>query len=422
MSASLAAKTRATVLDLRRVNRAAVLQQVFMRGPVNRVDLAQLTGLSSGSVTNVTGALLAEGLVSEVGLEESEGGRPRVLLEMNPEFGSVVGVEVGETRVRVEAFNMKMDVAGTAEVSLHPQHCDASFAIEEISTAIERLHAELGANGQRLLGVGVAVPGVVASHAGDSRVYAPNIGWRDVPLEEMVRERVGLPVFVDNGAKALGQAEMWLGVGRGANHAIVTLWGTGVGAAIFTNGAIYRGVASSAGEWGHTSIVAGGRQCRCGGAGCIEAYIGADALLEEWYRTDPDAFMLQDPDSEQWIDRFLEAAETHPPARVALDQAATYFGVGAANLANLFNPEKIIVGGWLGLKLGPALLPKIREAVRAQALDYTASRVSVEVGRLGSDAVALGASALVVDALLSSGGALARVTDERQPTSLILRH
>jgi len=403
----LAAKTRATVLDLRRVNRAAVLQQVFMRGPVNRVNLAQLTGLSSGSVTNVTGALLAEGVVSEVGLEESEGGRPRVLLEMNPEFGSVVGVEVGETRVRVEAFNMKMDVAGTAEVSLHPQRCDASFAIEEISTAIERLHAELGANGQRLLGVGVAVPGVVASHAGDSRVYAPNIGWRDVPLEEMVRERVGLPVFVDNGAKALGQAEMWLGVGRGASHAIVTLWGTGVGAAIFTNGAIYRGVASSAGEWGHTSIVAGGRQCRCGGAGCIEAYIGAGALLEEWYRTDPDAFVLQDPDSEQWIDRFLEAAETHPPARVALDQAATYFGVGAANLANLFNPEKIIVGGWLGLKLGPALLPKIREAVRAQALEYTASRVSVEVGRLGSDAVALGASTLVVDALLSSGGALA---------------
>jgi predicted NBD/HSP70 family sugar kinase len=238
-------------------------------------------------------------------------------------------------------------------------------------------------------------------------VYAPNIGWRDVPLEEMVRERVGLPVFVDNGAKALGQAEMWLGVGRGASHAIVTLWGTGVGAAIFTNGAIYRGVASSAGEWGHTSIVAGGRQCRCGGAGCIEAYIGAGALLEEWYRTDPDAFVLQDPDSEQWIDRFLEAAETHPPARVALDQAATYFGVGAANLANLFNPEKIIVGGWLGLKLGPALLPKIREAVRAQALEYTASRVSVEVGRLGSDAVALGASTLVVDALLSSGGALA---------------
>ena len=378
-----------------------------MRGPVNRVDLAQLTGLSSGSVTNVTGALLAEGLVSEVGLEESEGGRPRVLLEMNPEFGSVVGVEVGETRVRVESFNMKMDVAGTAEVSLHPQHCDASFAIEEISTAIERLHAELGANGQRLLGVGVAVPGVVASHAGDSRVYAPNIGWRDVPLEEMVRERVGLPVFVDNGAKALGQAEMWLGVGRGASHAIVTLWGTGVGAAIFTNGAIYRGVASSAGEWGHTSIVAGGRQCRCGGAGCIEAYIGAGTLLEEWYRTDPDAFVLQDPDSEQWIDRFLEAAETHPPARVALDQAATYFGVGAANLANLFNPEKIIVGGWLGLKLGPALLPKIREAVRAQALEYTASRMSVEVGRLGSDAVALGASTLVVDALLSSGGALA---------------
>jgi predicted NBD/HSP70 family sugar kinase len=392
------------VRDLRRVNRGAVLRRLFLQGSLNRVSLAQLTGLSSGSVTNVTAALLEEGLIAEVGLEESDGGRPRVLLEVNPDFASVIGVEVGETLIRVEAFDMQMRVVAAAEVALHPQHHDAEVVIEQIIVAIEKLQAQFGEEGRRLIGVGVAVPGIVAQHEGESRVHAPNIGWRDVPLEAMVRQRVGLPVFADNGAKALGQAEMWLGAGRGTSHAIVVLWGTGVGAAIFTNGALYRGSASSAGEWGHTSIMAGGKPCRCGGAGCVEAYIGAGALLEEWYRTDPSAYPLSDPDSEEWLEPFVAAATSNEEAAAALDQAATYLGVGAANLANLFNPEKIILGGWLGLKLGPSMLARVREAVHDQALEYTASRVSIEVGQLGAEAVALGASTLVVDQLLANGG------------------
>ncbi|HET9059185.1 MAG TPA: ROK family transcriptional regulator [Acidimicrobiales bacterium] len=398
-------KARATVRDLRRVNRAAVLRRLFLQGSLNRVALAQLTGLSSGSVTNVTAALLDEGLIAEVGLEESDGGRPRVLLQVNPDFGTTIGVEVGETCIRVEAFDLRMRVVGTTEVGLHPQHHAAEVAVDEIISAIEKLQAQLGGNYRRYLGVGVAVPGIVAHQEGDSRVHAPNIGWRDVPLEAMVGRRLHLPVLVDNGAKALGQAEMWLGAGRGASHAIVTLWGTGVGAAIFTNGTIYRGSASSAGEWGHTCIVAGGKRCRCGGSGCVEAYIGAGALLEEWYRTDPEAFPLSDPDSEEWVERFMRAARTNSTAAEALDKAASYFGYAAANLVNLFNPEKIIIGGWLGLQLGPALLPRIRAAVREQALEWTANRVSIEPGQLGPEAVALGASTLVVDELLSSGGA-----------------
>ncbi len=390
--------------DLRRVNRAAVLRRLFLEGPLNRVALAQLTGLSSGSVTNVTSALLEEGLIAEVGLEESDGGRPRVLLQVNPEFGGVIGVEVGETCIRVEAFDMRMRVAGMAEVTLHPQHHEAEVVIDQIIVAIEKLQGQFAAENRRLIGVGVAVPGVVANHDGDARVHAPNIGWRDVPMEKLIQERVSLPVFADNGAKALGQAEMWLGAGRGASHAVVALWGTGVGAAIFTNGLLYRGSASSAGEWGHTSIRVGDRRCRCGGTGCVEAYVGAPALLEEWHRTDPAAVTPSDPDSEEWVDRFLEAAATNKEAEAALEQAAFYVGTAAANLVNLFNPEKIIIGGWLGIRLGPPLITQIRKAVRDQALEYTASRVSIEVGQLGAEAVALGACTLVVDELLTNGG------------------
>ncbi len=392
-----------------------------MDGPLNRVVLAQLTGLSSGSVSNVTAALLEEGLISEVGLEESDGGRPRVLLEVNPDFGVAIGVEIGETCIRVEAFDLKMHVVGTADVGLHPQHHEPAVVIDQIVVAIEKLLGQLGGEDRRVLGVGVALPGIVAEQDGEARVHAPNIGWRDLPLEKMICQRLNLPVFADNGAKALGQVEMWLGAGRGAGHVAIVLWGTGVGAAIFTNGTIYRGSASSAGEWGHTCIVAGGKRCRCGASGCVEAYIGADALLEEWYRTDPDAYPLSDPDSEEWVECFVSAARTNEIAAAALTKTATYLGAGVANLVNLFNPEKIILGGWLGLTLGPVLLTKIREVVQEQALEYTASRVSIEVGRLGPEAVALGASSLVVDELLNNGGTPPAVGGARRQSSRLGR-
>jgi predicted NBD/HSP70 family sugar kinase len=244
------------------------------------------------------------------------------------------------------------------------------------------------------------------------------IGWHDVPLEQQLRERVGGPIFVENGAKALGQAEMWLGAGRGARHAIVTLWGTGVGAAIFTDGTLYRGATSSAGEWGHTCIVAGGHKCRCGSSGCLEAYIGAASLLDEWRRIDPLASPYLDADDETWAARLVEAAADGGPSAETLDVASKYFGIAAANLANLFNPELIVISGWLGLALGPTILERIRTVVNEQALDYTASCVRIELGQFRDDAVVLGASSLVVDEMLVNGGVIPTSVPRGRPTLL----
>lgn len=389
--------------DLRRVNRAAVLRPLFFGGPQNRVGLARQTGLSSASVTNVVGALLAEGLVVEVGTEESDGGRPRIVLAVNPEFGVVIGVDVGETGVRVEAFDLTMtELAGTQVVS---QDYDPAEIVASAAAAVNRLRAQLERDGRRILGVGVAVPGAV-EHDRDIHVHAPSVGWEAVPLGALFGDRIDLPLYIENGAKTLGRGEMWLGAGRGYKHAVVTLWATGVGAAIFTDGSLYQGAASSAGEWGHTNVVVGGSACRCGALGCLEAYIGATALLRDWERADSSVSLPAELDQTEWIDRLLDAASSSRAAAAVLDRAATCFGTAAANLVNLFNPELIVLGGWVGRKLGPRLLPTIRAVIAAQALDYSAARVSVELGRLGNDAVALGASTLVIEDLLAGGGRL----------------
>ena len=391
--------------DLRRVNRAAVLRPLFFGGPQNRVGLARLTGLSSASVTNVVGALLEEGLVVEVGTEESDGGRPRILLGVNPEFGCVIGVDVGETGVRVEAFDLTMtELAGT-QLGIVPQDRDPAEIVESAAAAVNRLRAQLERDGRRILGVGVAVPGAV-EHDREMHVHAPSVGWKAVPLGALFRDRIDLPLYIENGAKTLGRGEMWLGAGRGYKDAVVTLWATGVGAAIFTDGSLYHGAASSAGEWGHTNVVVGGSACRCGAFGCLEAYLGATALLRDWERADSSVSLPAELDQTEWIDRLLHAASSSRAAAAVLDRAATCFGTAAANLVNLFNPELIVIGGWVGRTLGPRLLPAIRAVIAAQALDYSATRVSVELGRLGNDAVALGASTLVIEELLAGGGRL----------------
>jgi len=395
---------RAVSRDLRRANRGSVLRLLFLDGPLNRVELGALTGLSSGSVTNLCAALLEEGVIIEVGHEQSDGGRPRVQLDVNPDFGTIIGVEVGESGIRVEAFDFKFGVIGAAHINLHPQAHAPDETVTAIAQAIDDIVAKLEAGGRRLIGVGVAVPGMVEHRDGSSRVHAPNIGWSKFPLAQQLAERIGAPVFVENGAKALGQVEMWLGAGRGAHDAVVALWGTGVGAAIFVDGALYRGATSSAGEWGHACLVVGGRRCRCGSRGCLEAYIGAEGLLEAWREVDANA-PGPNTDPEQWTDQLLQAAAAGNGAERPLDEAATFFGVACANLANLFNPELIVIGGSIGLALGPTLLDRIREVMQSQALDYAASGVRLALGRFGEDAVAFGASTLVVSELFATGGA-----------------
>jgi predicted NBD/HSP70 family sugar kinase len=196
---------------------------------------------------------------------------------------------------------------------------------------------------------------------------------------------------------------MWFGAGRGARHAVFALVGSGVGASVVTNGVTYRGASSSAGEWGHTTLVYGGRPCRCGALGCLEAYVGAEAVIAR-YRQARGGRAVPGADEESQITALLADAETDPAARTVLDETAGYLGAGVANLINLFNPERVVLGGWAGVALGARLLPAIRAAAARQALRQPYGQASIELGRLGVDAVALGAATLPIARLLAAGG------------------
>jgi len=232
-----------------------------------------------------------------------------------------------------------------------------------------------------------------------------------VALRAMLREGTKIPIHIDNGAKTLGQAEMWFGAGRGAQHAVIALVGSGVGASVVAGGASYRGARSSAGEWGHTTIVYGGRLCRCGARGCLEAYVGAEGILDR-YREANRGRAADGVDEESALATILAEAEdgSSKAAETVLAETAGYLGAGIATLVNLFNPERIILGGWAGLALGGRRLTEIHAAAAEHALRRPFEQVSIELCQLGPDAVALGAATLPVAQLLSEGGTRRHVT------------
>ncbi|OLR89447.1 ROK family transcriptional regulator [Actinokineospora bangkokensis] len=391
-------RRRATVRDLRRQNRSGLLGTLFFHGPLSRAELGARTGLSAATVSTLTAELVEDRLVVEAGQVDSDGGRPRALLRVDPGYAHVVGVDLGETGARVELFDLGLRRVATAERPMPSTRPDPADVVRSVVAAVRDLLAESGVDD--LLGVGVGVPGTVED---GSRVHAQTIGWDGVPLAELLRAG-GLrwPLHLENGAKTLGQAEMWFGAGAGAEHAVIALLGSGVGAMVVTDGATYRGATSSAGEWGHTTLVYGGRGCRCGARGCLEAYVGAEGILDR-YRRARSGKPVPRGDDPARLAFLLDAAERSPAAAAVLDETVGYLGAGIGNLVNLFNPERIVLGGWAGLLLGARLLPRIRAATAEHALRHAFERTSIELCTLGPDAVAVGAATLPVAALLARG-------------------
>jgi predicted NBD/HSP70 family sugar kinase len=388
-------RKRATVRDLRRENRAAVLWSLYLDHPRSRPELSAATGLSAASVTNVIRELIDEGIVLETGLAESDGGRPRAMLGMNPEYGYVIGVDVGETRTRVELFDLTMTERAKAEYPLDrgAEH-DVAVVVGQIASGLDTVLAGGGIDRAAILGVGVGVPGII-ERGPEALVHGQTYDWDAVPLGKLLRAHTDLPLRFDNGAKTMGQAELWFGAGRGARNAVMVLIGSGVGASLISGGSTYQGATSSAAELGHVTVAVGGRTCRCGAAGCLEAYAGAAAILERYGRP-----MAAD-DQELALAELIGGADASPRAAAVLGETAEYLGAGIGTVINLFNPERVILGGWAGLLLGARLLPEIRESARRHSLRNLFAATSIELSELGSDAVARGAATLPMETFLN---------------------
>ncbi|MET9609607.1 ROK family transcriptional regulator [Streptomyces sp. NPDC006512] len=389
-----------TAQDIRRRNRFDALRCVFAApGPVSRQEIAAATGLSFATVANLVAELLEAGVLLEAGHEDSKGGRPRARLAVNADRGALIGIDVAETSVQVELFDLALTVLRSVRLPLPRADVRPDEVVETIVAAVEGLWDTAEGRPPHVLGAGVSVPGLVEREGGVS-VFSPYWSWRDVPLRALLAERLDMPLYLDNPLKAGTVAEMWFGAGREVDDLVVVTLRAGVGAGIAVDGALYRGATNSAGEWGHTCLIRDGRECRCGRQGCVEAYVSTSGIVRTVRELDEDSPLLDADEAGVVTSVARAAAEGDAVACEAVARTARYLGMAAADLLNLFNPQTLVLGGWVADRLGEPLLRQTRDVIAAHALPATLEALTLRLSTVPDNPVTLGAATFALEGFL----------------------
>lgn len=389
----------ATAAQIRRQNVFDVLRAIHIDERATRKSVAQETGLSLATVSSVVADLQARGIVRESALRRQATGRPMAQLGLDPAHGAFVGVDIAETYVHVETYDAALTSLTSAQAELDPDHRDPESVIAAVTAVVLDQIAELPGPP---LGIGVSAPGQI-DPAGGTSVFAPNWNWHNVPLLDMLRRRLDVPLSLDNPLKLLSVAELWSSNSREfVDFAVVNL-GTGVGVGICVDRQVFRGRNNSAGEWGHCVMVADGRACRCGSHGCIEAYTGAPGIIQTIRETAPQLLPVRSTSQSEALTIFAEGIRAGDvPSLLALDAVGHHLGIAVASLVNLLNPDHILLGGWVTDLLGQPLLEATLPHLRHHALAVPLRSTTFAVQHIPGNAVSLGAAYAAMEAYLDS--------------------
>ncbi len=406
--------TTADQAFVRDVNLSLILRTIHNEAPLSRASLASMTGLNKSTVSSLVEQLLALNLIHETGTNSAGAGRPATLLEINPQAGYVVGVEFGVDFVSVALTNFLGEVLWREFAEADPT-ASLENTLEQILQLVDAGLREARSHDWPLLGLGVATPGTVDLDNG-ILIFAPNLHWHNIPLRRIFSERSGLKVFVENDANAAAIAEHLFGVARQSKDFIFVFAGVGIGGGLFLNGSLYRGHNGYAGELGHSPIMAEPYQspCHCGNRGCWETYANQDSILERVQarlEKEPAGLLsglMQSANSPLSIPLIKQAADLGDAQAIeSLSEAGAAMGQGFASLINIFNPEKIILGGPLSLA-GEYLLPSIQKTVLKHSLPEIGQQSEVFLSRFGPEASLIGAVAIVVDDILARPASVER--------------
>jgi predicted NBD/HSP70 family sugar kinase len=385
-----------TVTTMRQRNRAGALQLIIRERETTRADLARRCGLSAASAANIVAELIADGLVAEVGTVSSRGGRPISVVAPDADGAYAIGADVGERGVAVELFDLGLHMVDQEFRGGRRDESPDDIEVD-LRGAIAALRDRNQDRWPKVIGVGLGLPGLVETGPdGRHTLYAQSNGW----APHLISPDVGgdLPVFAENGAKTQARAELWFGAARGVERALVPLLGRGVGLGVVTDGQVYRGALNGPTEWGHTKIRFGGDLCRCGDRGCVEAYIGADALLSRWREVGGQF----EGSGWQALGSLLDSGETDSDAAIIVDEAIEALGAALGSMVNLTNPQRIVVGGWVGIRLVERYADRISDAIRRNSLTRLAEEFELTSATFGGDTVALGAALMPIEALINA--------------------
>jgi N-acetylglucosamine repressor len=394
-------------MRLSRLSSLEILQLIRVHGHISRSQVAEKAGASPFLVSKICDSLLAGGFIAEAGHGDSTGGRRPTLLSLRHDFGRLIGVHLGSVNVRIALTDFRGNLIEYVK--------DKSYANEGPQVAMRRLMNLIDQMLQKaklkysdLNGIGVGVSGVVERSTGVT-IFWPKLPlWMNVPIKRMLEDRYKTLVGLEDTSRTRAFAEYRVGGANGAKHFIYIAVGAGIGAALFLDGQLYTGSGGFAGEFGHITALENGRLCSCGNRGCLETLVSASTLIRKARLGLSAGLSNALMEIAQGDARSVSVEMLGQAARAGdrfaarlLSEAGAHLGRGIVGLANLLNPELILIGGGVASAVGDLLLPEIERVVRERAMIQDINQLQIRISKLGEKDWALGATLLVVEKALA---------------------
>ena len=372
-----------TASAMRAINRSAILETIRRDGPMSQSAIAERLDVSLPTVMRIVDRLKDEGFVRPLNDKEWSGGRRRSLLEFNAESYLVLGIDLGGTKM----YGALSDLGGTVldEVNIGKHGTSGEDSYDRLVTLIDTLLASPKAHGRKVRGIGVGVPGITLHQQGIVK-WAYTLQWKDFPLKARLSDRYELPITIDNDVNLAALGELWFGAGQNAQNMILIAIGTGIGAGIIIDGALYRGSTEASGEIG--SMVPGreflGKDFRDFGAlesvasGTGIAARAREVLKAQGSRIDLDGITAEEV--------FEAARQGQAWTSGVIDETVDFLAMVIANLTVTFDPEVIILGGGVSRSADMLIEPisrRINGAVPALPR-LVASRLGLRAGVMGA--------------------------------------
>jgi predicted NBD/HSP70 family sugar kinase len=391
------ATSRADQTTVRRANLGIVLQQIAGGEPRSRARVAADTGLTRGTVSSLVGELIELDLLRETGEDERSGrvGRPAHTLELGDRIVSL-GLEVNVDYLAVCVEDLKGTVRFERRLYEDNRRSAPAPVLDRLAQMAREALELVEAEGLLPAGIGVALPGLVEAQTG-TLLRAPNLGWSGVAVADELAERIGsVPVRVENESNLAAVGEHWQGAARGLDNFVCVFGEVGVGAGIFIEGELFRGAHGYGGEFGHVTVDIAGPMCGCGATGCLETFVGQEAIAER-AGISTDVGGRTRSVTEELVRR---ARDGDPDVLRSLEEAGRSLGIGLASAMNLFDFDVVVLGGCFG-PLAPWLVDEVRTALTERVLSSAWSGCEVRASEFGEEAAVRGAAALTLMAVLA---------------------
>ncbi|GIP31537.1 ROK family protein [Paenibacillus sp. J2TS4] len=385
----------------------SIFRLIRKQQKVSKQHLLEQCEIPVSTLTRILEELTAQGWIRETGLGESTGGRRPILYEVNPEYGYLFGLEISRLYARLVLCDLQTNKLAERSWSM-TREATPQYVMDRAANEVESLLREGNISLSAVLGLGIGAVGPVDRERGmilqPRHFLAP--GWENVEICRLLHEKLGIPVVLDNGANTAIRGEYWADSAKEFKHLLYIHGGMGLRSAVMSAGKVVYGAVDMEGAVGQMIIQTDGRPHRESGGnyGSLESYTAIHALEKEAsakLKQGRDSLLLALAGSPEQVSfaHLVRALQQQDPMTVEIfAQAATYFGIGLANLLNILHPEKVILGGPLITAHDLFFQTSTRVAVQ-KAYYYPEYQVIFSRGMLGEDAIALGAAIMIIDSL-----------------------